>query len=236
MDTVSIILVSQSLENDYLVLIPILHISFAPNTLGPYSTENMTNSEFYKIEEYHLVKGSVLYSPDLTNGLKLRTVEGADITITTASNGTIYVNDVHLLYADYLLSNGVLHVIDHPLNPNDTSARPDFVSNNTTTTNTTITVSPTSTFTGLSTGAKVGIGVGVGLGALLVLGLLAWYFPRSRQRKNAVAAPSRRGRSAKRAAVEMEQSQTHELQTSKTGQSWEMDGQGTQRWRVYEMQ
>jgi hypothetical protein len=235
MDTVSIILVSQSLENDYLVLIPILHISFAPNTLGPYSTENTTNSEFYKIEEYHLVKGSVLYSPDLANGLKLRTVEGADITITMASNGTIYVNDVHLLYADYLLSNGVLHVIDHPLNPNDTSARPDFVSNNTTTTNTTITVSPTSTSTGLSIGAKVGIGVGVGLGALLVLGLVAWYFPRSRQRKNAVAAPSRQGRSAKRAAVEMEQSQTHELQTSKTGQSWEMDGQDTQRWRVYEM-
>ena len=78
--------------------------------------------------EYHCVQGQVLYSPDLVNGMKIQTVRGKDVTITVLKNGTKYVNDAKLIYSDYLISTGVIHVIEHDINLNDTYVPPPVTS------------------------------------------------------------------------------------------------------------
>ncbi|MFZ5710481.1 MAG: fasciclin domain-containing protein [Pseudomonadota bacterium] len=63
---------------------------------------------------YHVVPGKVM-SADLTNGMKARTVNGAELTITT--EGGVKVNDATVIQADIGASNGVIHVIDKVLLP-----------------------------------------------------------------------------------------------------------------------
>jgi uncharacterized surface protein with fasciclin (FAS1) repeats len=64
---------------------------------------------------YHVVAGKVL-STDLSNGMKAKTVNGTEITITIA-DGKVKVNGVHVVLADVATSNGVIHVIDGVLLP-----------------------------------------------------------------------------------------------------------------------
>ena len=65
----------------------------------------------YDVESYHFLKGQVKYSTELTDGLKLHTVLGKEVTITHF-NGSIYVNAAKVVSPDYLINNGVLHLID----------------------------------------------------------------------------------------------------------------------------
>ena len=65
----------------------------------------------YDVEAYHFLKGQVKYSTNLTDGLRLQTVQGEDVTITLW-NGSIYVNAARIIDPDYLISTGVLHLID----------------------------------------------------------------------------------------------------------------------------
>lgn len=65
----------------------------------------------YEVQTYHFVQGLVKYSTDLTDGLKLQTLQGEDVTITVL-NGAIYVNAAKIIDPDYLMSKGVLHLID----------------------------------------------------------------------------------------------------------------------------
>lgn len=64
---------------------------------------------------YHVVAGKVL-SSDLSNGMKAKTVNGAEITITIA-DGKVKVNGAQVVLADVATSNGVIHVIDGVLLP-----------------------------------------------------------------------------------------------------------------------
>ncbi len=64
---------------------------------------------------YHVVAGKVL-STDLSNGMKAKTVNGGEITITIA-DGKVKVNGAHVVVADVATSNGVIHVIDGVLLP-----------------------------------------------------------------------------------------------------------------------
>lgn len=64
---------------------------------------------------YHVVAGKVL-STDLSNGMKAKTVNGGEITITIA-DGKVKVNGAHVVLADVATSNGVIHVIDGVLLP-----------------------------------------------------------------------------------------------------------------------
>jgi hypothetical protein len=120
----------------------------------------------YDLEDYCFVHGSVDYSSDLKDGMKLRTINGKDVTITL-QNSTIYVNAAKIIGRDYLISTGVLHLIDQTMNPNDTSARPRPVS-------TTDLKPPSSSFASVSTGVKASIGAVVAIGAAAILGLLWW--------------------------------------------------------------
>ncbi|KAK5442736.1 hypothetical protein LTS15_010943 [Exophiala xenobiotica] len=144
---------------------------FAPNRNRIPNTD-FSEQDIYELEAYHFLQGPVKYSTSLKNNTRLRTLEGKDVTITVLDNGTIYVNDVRIINPDFLMSKGVIHVIDTQINPNDTSARPELTSSSSTT--------PEVSSSGLSTGAKAGIGVGAALGALIFT-LLAFFLIRNRK-------------------------------------------------------
>jgi len=86
---------------------------------------NMSTSELASLLDYHVVNGShpVGYSANLPNGTVLRTRQGGNLTITFASN-SLFVNSAHVVQADILLTNGVMHVIDNILDYNASNVRP----------------------------------------------------------------------------------------------------------------
>ncbi|KAI9723362.1 MAG: hypothetical protein M1812_001246 [Candelaria pacifica] len=85
---------------------------------------NMTTEELGKVLDYHVVSGTIGYSPTLTNGTILKTLQGGNLTITFASN-SLYVNSAKFLQQDIILSNGILHVIDNLLDYNATAVQPN---------------------------------------------------------------------------------------------------------------
>jgi hypothetical protein len=187
-------------------------------------------------EEYGCIHGEVAYSSLLTDGKTLQTMAGRDVAITVR-NGSIYVNSAKVVDPDYLLSNGVLHILDRylafgslilmsliidvgdhrALDPNNTSGPPSP-----TLSSASISVkSPTalsSPHSSLGTGATAGIGIGAGLGGLAVIAL-AWYFIHTRKVVPMRRAERREGPSAskppyggKRLASELEgPGQVHEI-------------------------
>jgi len=88
------------------------------SALGNASTEALTN-----ILTYHVVQGVVGYSSILTN-TTLKTVNGGSVTISII-DGTVFVNSAKVILPDVLVSNGVVHVIDGVLNPDNASAAPN---------------------------------------------------------------------------------------------------------------
>lgn len=78
----------------------------------------LNNSEILgSILLYHVTNGNVL-SQNLSNGQNIVTLEGSDVTVgITADYGLITVNDVTVVAADNIASNGVVHVIDGVLVP-----------------------------------------------------------------------------------------------------------------------
>ncbi len=63
---------------------------------------------------YHVVPGKVM-STDLSEGLKAKTVQGGEVTITL--EGGPKVNGATISGADVAASNGVIHVIDAVILP-----------------------------------------------------------------------------------------------------------------------
>lgn len=63
---------------------------------------------------YHVIAEKVL-STDLSDGMKAKTVNGAEVTITTADGAK--VNGANVVSADVSASNGVVHVIDAVIMP-----------------------------------------------------------------------------------------------------------------------
>ena len=64
---------------------------------------------------YHVVPGDYPSSM-LTDGMKLKTVQGEEITITI-KGGSVYANDAMVTTPDIATSNGTIHVIDGVLIP-----------------------------------------------------------------------------------------------------------------------
>ncbi|WP_291778825.1 fasciclin domain-containing protein [Cecembia sp.] len=102
---------------------------------GPFTVFAPTNDAFAKlpagtVEEllkpenkqqliavltYHVVPGKV-YSKDLKDGMKAKTVQGSEITISL-KDGKAMVNNATVSAADIEASNGVVHVIDTVILP-----------------------------------------------------------------------------------------------------------------------
>lgn len=64
---------------------------------------------------YHVVAGKVM-SGDLSDGMKAKTVNGAEITIQL-NDGKVMINDAEVVLADVETSNGVIHVINKVILP-----------------------------------------------------------------------------------------------------------------------
>ncbi len=80
--------------------------------------ESMTTIQLAEIMDYHMISGKY---PNFYIGAKgwtfganatLTMINGENITITTASDGTTYVNDAKIITPNLLVANGVVHVID----------------------------------------------------------------------------------------------------------------------------
>ncbi|MBO2944437.1 fasciclin domain-containing protein [Paenibacillus sp. F411] len=75
--------------------------------------ELLARKDLKDILLYHVVPGKVL-STDLKDGMKVKTLQGSDVTIST---NPVKVNDANVVKPDILASNGVIHVIDQVLLP-----------------------------------------------------------------------------------------------------------------------
>jgi uncharacterized surface protein with fasciclin (FAS1) repeats len=86
---------------------------FAPNTATVLTNipSNITAAALNSLIEYHCVE-NLFYSTDLINGTVLTTLTGAKAIVTVDDDGSIYVNTAKVIGTNYLLYNGVLHLID----------------------------------------------------------------------------------------------------------------------------
>ena len=72
-------------------------------------------TDLQQVLTYHVVPGTYT-AADLTDGQKLKTVEGQDLTVSI-KDGVVKVNDATVEATDITASNGVVHVINKVLVP-----------------------------------------------------------------------------------------------------------------------
>jgi transforming growth factor-beta-induced protein len=101
---------------------------FAPNNaafekLGSAIFSNMTLSQLARITDYHVLP-QLIFSSDFVDNATYLTQNGLNLTIHKAGNNR-YINSAQLLQSDILIANGVIHIIDNVLNPNESSAVPN---------------------------------------------------------------------------------------------------------------
>lgn len=86
----------------------------APNSaaaLGSFNPTGLNQSTLDTLFEYHVIHG-VMYSTNFTNGSTLTTAAGIPVIVTLDDSGEIYINSAKITAPDYLISNGVMHVLD----------------------------------------------------------------------------------------------------------------------------
>ena len=91
------------------------------NSLEDFDTEE-EKALLAKVLSYHVVAGAAALSTDLTNGQMIATVQGEDVTISL--EGGVFIQDATetdaaVVVADVLTTNGVVHVIDKVLLPQE---------------------------------------------------------------------------------------------------------------------
>ncbi|KAL8650082.1 MAG: hypothetical protein Q9210_004033 [Variospora velana] len=101
---------------------------FAPNNsafqaIGS-ALPNLTTQMLAGILQYHVVNGTVAYSSSLEDGMSVPAMMGGELRISIVDGG-VFVNSAKVLIPDFLVANGVVHVIDNVLNPNNTMAMPE---------------------------------------------------------------------------------------------------------------
>lgn len=88
------------------------------------AVNNLTSKALVGLLDYHIVNGTIAYSTDLKNNTRLHTLNNETLTIRN-ENGSVFVNSAKIVIPNLLVANGVVHVIDNVLNPNNTSATPN---------------------------------------------------------------------------------------------------------------
>jgi hypothetical protein len=84
--------------------------------LDGLSTEELTD-----ILLYHVISGAKVMSETLTDGQTATTMLNEDITVTINNDG-IFINEAQVTIADIEAQNGVVHVIDAVLTPEETTS------------------------------------------------------------------------------------------------------------------
>ncbi len=86
------------------------------------TVENLLNDipTLTAILTYHAVSGEAL-STDLSDGQKIITLNGAEVTVTINNNG-VFINNAQVTVADIIADNGVVHVINAVLLPPPSSS------------------------------------------------------------------------------------------------------------------
>ncbi|KAI4267892.1 MAG: hypothetical protein LQ337_008136 [Flavoplaca oasis] len=101
---------------------------FAPNNSAFNSIgsaiSNLTMENLTSILTYHVVNGTVAYSSMLENDMTVPSLAGGELRISVEGTD-IFVNSAKVLIPNVLVANGVIHVIDNVLNPNNTETEPD---------------------------------------------------------------------------------------------------------------
>lgn len=83
---------------------------FIPNDNVPeislYTTDYLVHNQ-----DYHFYPDYLLYSPDFSNNFTMTSRQGENATMRII-NGDTYINDAKVIATDWLIYNGVLHIID----------------------------------------------------------------------------------------------------------------------------
>lgn len=138
MDPAKNIVENAANSSDHTTLVAAVKAAGLAETLsgaGPFTVFAPTNAAFDKLPAgavddllkpenkakltsvltYHVVPGS-LKAADLTNGQKLKTVQGEELTVTI-DGGTVKIDGATVTTADVISSNGVTHVVDAVVMP-----------------------------------------------------------------------------------------------------------------------
>jgi uncharacterized surface protein with fasciclin (FAS1) repeats len=83
---------------------------------------NLTTEQLTAILTYHVINGTVGYSDLLENGTQLTTLQGNNVTVTVEDDDDVFINGAKVVIPDVLVANGVIHVIDNVLNPENSTA------------------------------------------------------------------------------------------------------------------
>jgi transforming growth factor-beta-induced protein len=87
----------------------------ALKALGITAEEALKLPNLGDILKFHVASGKVM-STDLSNGMKVPTLEGSELTVTIDGK-TVKIGDATVTQADVEASNGVIHIIDKVLLP-----------------------------------------------------------------------------------------------------------------------
>lgn len=79
--------------------------------------ENNTD-DLRNILAYHVVEGSAMTASQLKDGQMLRSMQGAELTVTK-KDGNILINGIKVVKADVQASNGVIHIVNELLVPHE---------------------------------------------------------------------------------------------------------------------
>merc|ERR1712195_57689 len=83
-----------------------------PKATLAHLLEPANKKELDAILTYHVVSGVAAFSKDLTDGEKIKTVEGQSVTASIYMKNRVFINTALVTTADVAASNGVIHIID----------------------------------------------------------------------------------------------------------------------------
>ncbi|QDS77845.1 hypothetical protein FKW77_006601 [Venturia effusa] len=147
------------------------HTLFIPNDRVP-EVSQFTTDYLVATIDYHIFPDYLLYSPDFSDNFTMMSLHGENATMRIV-NGDTYVNDAKVVATDWLVYNGVLHILDRTLNYSQPNNLPEpllaLTGNGTTTPSAKSSTRAKSD--ALPVGAKVGIGLVVAITALGIIGI-----------------------------------------------------------------
>ncbi|KAK7186440.1 hypothetical protein DPSP01_002127 [Paraphaeosphaeria sporulosa] len=80
--------------------------------------ETADKNTLQQVLKYHIIPNNVIFSPSLGN-VTIPSLQGDNLTFTVLPDGSAWVNNAKITFANAILYNGIAHEIDAVLNPGD---------------------------------------------------------------------------------------------------------------------